>query len=306
MRPIWRPCRCRPWIGSSRRPGPCATDERLCLARRRLPLRRGAVRGGAAGRGRGAELQLLDLRADRLRTHHRAEEPVPAAGRPGGPDQLPVQHRRCRPSVLPGLRREEVLTPALQSRRLVGECALPGRSRQPGHPYRALRWKELGGPCRRSGASEPGDRRVTDILMPALSPTMEEGTLAKWLVKAGDKVRSGDVIAEIETDKATMEVEAVDEGVVDEILIPEGTEEVKVNTPIARLKGEGGASAPAPSPTPPSPPAGGGGQAEPGRLRGRAETSDAPEADKPRDADGKADAAPPPPPSPPPPPPRGG
>jgi pyruvate dehydrogenase E1 component beta subunit len=79
---------------------------------------------------------------------------------------------------------------------------------------------------------------VTDILMPALSPTMEEGTLAKWLVKAGDKVRSGDVIAEIETDKATMEVEAVDEGVVDEILIPEGTEEVKVNTPIARLKGE--------------------------------------------------------------------
>jgi len=84
---------------------------------------------------------------------------------------------------------------------------------------------------------------VTDILMPALSPTMEEGTLAKWLVKAGDKVRSGDVIAEIETDKATMEVEAVDEGVVEEILVPEGTENVKVNAPIARLKGEGGASA---------------------------------------------------------------
>ena len=79
--------------------------------------------------------------------------------------------------------------------------------------------------------------------MPALSPTMEEGTLAKWLVKAGDKVRSGDVIAEIETDKATMEVEAVDEGVVEEILVPEGTEEVKVNTPIARLKGEGEATA---------------------------------------------------------------
>jgi pyruvate dehydrogenase E1 component beta subunit len=84
---------------------------------------------------------------------------------------------------------------------------------------------------------------VTDVLMPALSPTMEEGTLAKWLVKAGDTVRSGDVIAEIETDKATMEVEAVDEGVVDEILVPEGTEEVKVNTPIARLKGEGDSSA---------------------------------------------------------------
>ena len=102
---------------------------------------------------------------------------------------------------------------------------------------------------------------MTDILMPALSPTMEEGTLAKWLVKAGDKVRSGDVIAEIETDKATMEVEAVDEGVVDEILIPEGTEEVKVNTPIARLKGEGGSlvlRSPAFTENP-SPPAGEGG-----------------------------------------------
>ena len=76
-----------------------------------------------------------------------------------------------------------------------------------------------------------------DILMPALSPTMEEGTLAKWHVKKGDQVRSGDVIAEIETDKATMEVEAVDEGVVEEILVAEGSEGVKVNTPIARLSG---------------------------------------------------------------------
>jgi pyruvate dehydrogenase E2 component (dihydrolipoamide acetyltransferase) len=78
---------------------------------------------------------------------------------------------------------------------------------------------------------------MTDILMPALSPTMEEGTLAKWFVKAGDAVKSGDVIAEIETDKATMEVEAVDEGVVEAILVPEGTEAVKVNTVIARLAG---------------------------------------------------------------------
>src|ERR1700748_1762970 len=70
--------------------------------------------------------------------------------------------------------------------------------------------------------------RMTDVLMPALSPTMEEGTLAKWHVKVGDKVRSGDVIAEIETDKATMEVEAVDEGTVEEILVPEGSEEGKV------------------------------------------------------------------------------
>lgn len=74
--------------------------------------------------------------------------------------------------------------------------------------------------------------------MPALSPTMQEGTLAKWHVKVGDTVKSGDVIAEIETDKATMEVEAVDEGVVEAILVPEGAQEVKVNTPIARLAGD--------------------------------------------------------------------
>jgi pyruvate dehydrogenase E1 component beta subunit len=73
---------------------------------------------------------------------------------------------------------------------------------------------------------------------------MEEGTLAKWHVKVGDTVKSGDVIAEIETDKATMEVEAVDEGVIDALLVPEGAEEVKVNTPIARLRGEGEASSP--------------------------------------------------------------
>ncbi len=92
---------------------------------------------------------------------------------------------------------------------------------------------------------------MTDILMPALSPTMEEGTLAKWHVKTGDTVKSGDVIAEIETDKATMEVEAVDEGVVGEILVAEGTEGVKVNTPIARLTEEGEAAAPAPKAEPP-------------------------------------------------------
>src|SRR5690348_12999742 len=91
---------------------------------------------------------------------------------------------------------------------------------------------------------------MTDILMPALSPTMEEGILAKWHVKVGDTVNAGDVIAEIETDKATMEVEAVDEGVVEAILIDAGTEGVKVNTPIARLKGEGAAPAPAPKAAP--------------------------------------------------------
>jgi len=88
---------------------------------------------------------------------------------------------------------------------------------------------------------------VTDILMPALSPTMEEGTLTKWHIKAGDTVSAGQVIAEIETDKATMEVEAVDEGEVLEILVAEGSENVKVNTPIARLAGEGGAAVNAPS-----------------------------------------------------------
>lgn len=79
----------------------------------------------------------------------------------------------------------------------------------------------------------------TEILMPALSPTMEEGTLAKWLVKEGDTVSSGDLLAEIETDKATMEFEAVDEGTVGKILIPEGTEGVKVNTAIAVLLEDG-------------------------------------------------------------------
>jgi pyruvate dehydrogenase E2 component (dihydrolipoamide acetyltransferase) len=80
---------------------------------------------------------------------------------------------------------------------------------------------------------------ATEILMPALSPTMEEGTLAKWLVKEGDEVASGDLLAEIETDKATMEFEAVDEGIIGKILIPEGTEAVKVNTAIAVLLEEG-------------------------------------------------------------------
>jgi pyruvate dehydrogenase E1 component beta subunit len=85
----------------------------------------------------------------------------------------------------------------------------------------------------------------TDILMPALSPTMTEGKIAKWLKAVGDEIKSGDVLAEIETDKATMEVEAVDEGRLESILVPEGTEGVKVNTPIARIAGEGEAAKPA-------------------------------------------------------------
>ncbi len=98
---------------------------------------------------------------------------------------------------------------------------------------------------------------ATEILMPALSPTMEEGTLAKWLVKEGDEVRSGDIIAEIETDKATMEVEAVDEGKILRLLVEEGSEGVKVNAPIALLGEEGeeaGAASPAPPASAPAPP----------------------------------------------------
>jgi len=82
-----------------------------------------------------------------------------------------------------------------------------------------------------------------EILMPALSPTMEEGNLSKWLKNEGDKVVAGDVIAEIETDKATMEVEAVDEGTLGKILVPAGTEGVKVNTPIAVLLADGESTA---------------------------------------------------------------
>ncbi|SDF02997.1 pyruvate dehydrogenase complex E1 component subunit beta [Rhodobacter capsulatus] len=89
-----------------------------------------------------------------------------------------------------------------------------------------------------------------DVLMPALSPTMEEGRLSKWLVQAGDVVKSGQILAEIETDKATMEFEAVDEGTVVELLVAEGTSGVKVNAPILRLAGEGVETAPAPKPAP--------------------------------------------------------
>ena len=116
-----------------------------------------------------------------------------------------------------------------------------------------------------------------DILMPALSPTMEAGTLAKWLVKAGDTVKSGQVMAEIETDKATMEFEAVDEGVIGAIIVAEGAEDVKVGTKIATLLVEEDGQNPSPQPSPargegaavaekPSPPAGEGGAER--RVRG--------------------------------------
>ncbi|NNM77937.1 pyruvate dehydrogenase complex E1 component subunit beta [Sphingomonas sp. ID1715] len=117
-----------------------------------------------------------------------------------------------------------------------------------------------------------------ELKMPALSPTMEEGTLAKWLVKVGDAVKSGDILAEIETDKATMEFEAVDEGTVAEILVAEGTDNVKVGTVIARLAGEGESAesaSPAASPEPqnaPGAPAGEGQGEEPTPKQEKVET----------------------------------
>ena len=92
-----------------------------------------------------------------------------------------------------------------------------------------------------------------EILMPALSPTMEEGTLAKWMVKEGDVVAAGDIIAEIETDKATMEFEAVDEGIIGQIIVAEGSENVKVNSPIATILAEGEPAEAQPSAAPPAP-----------------------------------------------------
>jgi pyruvate dehydrogenase E2 component (dihydrolipoamide acetyltransferase) len=130
-----------------------------------------------------------------------------------------------------------------------------------------------------------------DILMPALSPTMEEGTLAKWHVKKGDQVKSGDVIAEIETDKATMEVEAVDEGTVEDILVAEGTEGVKVNAPIARLSGEDAGASAAPAP-----------KAAGSSLEAKTSGEVSPKVTEGAQAPGSAPVAPPPSAAPPPPP----
>ncbi len=94
-----------------------------------------------------------------------------------------------------------------------------------------------------------------ELKMPALSPTMEQGTLAKWLKQEGDRIEPGDIIAEIETDKATMEFEAIDEGVLEKILVPAGTEDVAVGAVIALIAGEGEAAAPAPAPAPAAEPA---------------------------------------------------
>ena len=138
------------------------------------------------------------------------------------------------------------------------------------------------------------------ILMPALSPTMEEGTLAKWLVKEGDVVKSGDILAEIETDKATMEFEAVDEGTIGKIMIAEGTQGVKVNTPIAVLLEEGEDASAVSAPAATEAPETKGGAANGDDAQGAAaRTGEAPQeargyggaTDAPASADGQADAA---------------
>jgi pyruvate dehydrogenase E2 component (dihydrolipoamide acetyltransferase) len=129
-----------------------------------------------------------------------------------------------------------------------------------------------------------------ELKMPALSPTMEEGTLAKWLVKEGDMVASGDILAEIETDKATMEFEAVDEGKVAKILVPEGTDGVKVGTPIALIAGEGEqveASAKSPSPL-----EGEGGAANAAEGEGSKQKTPAPSPAPPAKGGGETPAAP--------------
>jgi pyruvate dehydrogenase E2 component (dihydrolipoamide acetyltransferase) len=130
-----------------------------------------------------------------------------------------------------------------------------------------------------------------ELKMPALSPTMEEGTLAKWLVKEGDTVASGDILAEIETDKATMEFEAVDEGKVAKILVPEGTDGVKVGTPIALIAGEGeevsAASAKSPSPL-----VGEGGAAKAAQGEGSKQETPAPSPAPPAKGGGETPAAP--------------
>src|SRR5687767_5760903 len=129
-------------------------------------------------------------------------------------------------------------------------CASPARTFPCPMPpiwksWRCPRWTTS---WRRPKPCATGLNMSTQILMPALSPTMEEGKLAKWHVKEGDTVKAGDILAEIETDKATMEFESIDEGRIGKILVPEGAEGVKVNAPIAVLAGEGedaGAAEPA-------------------------------------------------------------
>src|SRR5207253_9247826 len=127
-----------------------------------------------------------------------------------------------------------------RARLCAGKRIHRGRGAGPHHRYARRRNRAADRPGQDHAAVATGSLTMPiNILMPALSPTMEKGNLAKWLKKEGDKVKSGDVIAEIETDKATMEVEAVDEGTIAKILVPEGTQDVPVNDVIAVMAGDG-------------------------------------------------------------------
>src|SRR5712691_5793741 len=156
--------------------------------------------------------------------------------------------------------------PGAGSERAVDGCAGRSLKEAPSLTLLRLREREGGGGPSRPRAGEdplmtPRTGMTSEVLMPALSPTMTEGKIARWVKSEGDTVHAGDVLAEIETDKATMEVEAVDEGVLSKIVIPEGTDHVAVNTPIALIAQNGedvGAAAtrpPAPAARAPAAPA---------------------------------------------------
>src|SRR4051794_19774484 len=249
MRPILKNWRCHQWttLSPPQRPFAIGIEHERCaqenpeikhgLASRRVPLRRCGVRGAGSRRSRAGGLQLLDVREDRLSPPNRAESTVQIGARRGHARHLHVQHRRGQAHVLQGLRHQIVLRPALAPGRLQRELPLSQSGGVQIHHDHGVRWSALGTACGRTLAAG-AELMATNILMPALSPTMEEGKLSRWLVKEGDEVRSGDILAEIETDKATMEFEAVDEGRIAKILVPEGSEAVKVNQPIVVLLGE--------------------------------------------------------------------
>src|SRR6185295_2343572 len=229
MPPPSRSLRCRMskmWSRPSKRfvTGPDhARQTRQNLEEGQLSLWRGQVRRAHRPRSRTRRLQLFDVCEDRISASDRPQSGFPVADRQEQAHDLHVQHRHREAHLLLGVRDKIILRPALASRWLERELPLSQCARlRFGHDDRVRR-QELG--RKRHHPLAAGEQVVTtQILMPALSPTMEEGKLAKWLVKEGDVVKSGDILAEIETDKATMEFEAVDEGRIGKLLVTEGTE----------------------------------------------------------------------------------
>ena len=220
-----------------------------------------AVQGGgrrapSSMRARGKGPYILEMLTYRYRGHSMSDPAKYRSQGRGAEDAQGARPDRAEPRAPDRLstacKEDELKAIDAEIREIVNDAA-EFATNDPGAGRREL-WTDILQVIRRTVLHPPSGRRTAraeatmpDILMPALSPTMEEGKLAKWLKKEGDTVKSGDVIAEIETDKATMEVEAVDEGVLAEILVPEGTDNVAVNTPIAVIRGEGEA-APVPPP----------------------------------------------------------